>query len=404
MLDKSWCLRRKRFLLARRALAVALCLTSLVLADENRLPYPIVGTQQTMCYGLEGPIQRPSKGGAFFGQDANWELRVADYVDNNDGTVTDRVTGLVWVKNMGRKMTLAEAQAAVAELRMKTGKEWRIPTIKELFSLSSYKGRVMGPDPVEPFIDTRYFDQPVGDTAVGERGIDAQTWSCTPCKGLTMGGDESQFGMNFVDGRIKAYPLRDPRSGQATRMYFRFVRGNPVYGLNDFVDNGDDTITDRATGLMWQKHDSGHGMDWTTALDFAGNQKTAGHEDWRLPSVKELQSLVDYSVSFRKDRVPAISPLFICSRIRDPEGNEDVPYYWTGTTLQDGPSPGDQAAYVVFGTAMAMPGNRIVDAHGSGAVRCDPKTPLKIGEERFFGPQSDYRSGSNFVRCVRKAP
>jgi hypothetical protein len=38
-----------------------------------------------------------------------------------------------------------------------------------------------------------------------------------------------------------------------TKYYVRCVRGNPSYGVNAFKDNGDSTITDTATGLMWQK-------------------------------------------------------------------------------------------------------------------------------------------------------
>ena len=38
----------------------------------------------------------------------------------------------------------------------------------------------------------------------------------------------------------------------------KYVRGNPNYGINDFEDNGDGTVTDHATGLMWTQVDSGH--------------------------------------------------------------------------------------------------------------------------------------------------
>ena len=40
-----------------------------------------------------------------------------------------------------------------------------------------------------------------------------------------------------------------------------FVRGNTDYGINDFNDNSDGTITDNATGLMWTKDDHGNGTD-----------------------------------------------------------------------------------------------------------------------------------------------
>jgi len=67
--------------------------------------------------------------------------------------------------------------------------------------------------------------------------------------------DKSIFGVNFVDGRIKGYPKYNPRTGRPNKMYFRFVRGNQRYGFNQLIDNNDGTVTDMATGLMWQKHD-----------------------------------------------------------------------------------------------------------------------------------------------------
>jgi hypothetical protein len=91
-----------------------------------------------------------------------------------------------------------------------------------------------------------------------------------------------------------------------------------------YVDHGDGTITDMATGLMWEKksddgglHDadnsygwSGNGSqetiwDWLEDVNAEGGTGFAGHTDWRIPNVKELQSLVSYG------RVnPAVEPAF----------------------------------------------------------------------------------------------
>ena len=73
-----------------------------------------------------------------------------------------------------------------------------------------------------------------------------------------MNGEETMFGVNFADGRIKGYGLKDPRSRTDKTFYVLCVRGNKQYGQNQFVDNGDGTITDRATGLTWMKQDSDH--------------------------------------------------------------------------------------------------------------------------------------------------
>ena len=97
-----------------------------------------------------------------------------------------------------------------------------------------------------------------------------------------------------------------------------FLRGNPGYGKNDFHDNGDGTITDLATGLMWSRADSGKGMNWQNALAWVQKinaDKFLGHDDWRMPGVKELQSIVDYTHSPDTTRSPAIDPVFDCTTI-----------------------------------------------------------------------------------------
>ena len=86
-----------------------------------------------------------------------------------------------------------------------------------------------------------------------------------------------------------------------------------------FVDNGDGTVTDNCTGLMWQKDTAdtngsgsieadtltGDPLHWCEALAYCEDLSFAGHHDWRLPNVQELQSIVDYG---RFD--PAIDPVF----------------------------------------------------------------------------------------------
>ena len=81
-----------------------------------------------------------------------------------------------------------------------------------------------------------------------------------------MNGDETAFGVNFADGRIKGYGLNDPRSGGEKEFYVIYVRGNESYGENNLNSNQNGTITDVATGLMWQQNDSGYGMDWESSL------------------------------------------------------------------------------------------------------------------------------------------
>ncbi len=106
------------------------------------------------------------------------------------------------------------------------------------------------PDGGKPFIDLRYFNFDYGSN--GERMIDVQLLSSTIYRGKTIGEQSTVFGVNVADGRIKGYPILDPRLLSGKKFTVRFVRGNPEYSKNHFKDNGDGTISDLATGLMWQ--------------------------------------------------------------------------------------------------------------------------------------------------------
>ena len=67
---------------------------------------------------------------------------------------------------------------------------------------------------------------------------------------------------------------------------------------NSFVDNKDGTITDEVTGLMWQKGGSPSPMTWMEAKTYVkelNTRKFAGYNDWRLPTVEELASLMENS-------------------------------------------------------------------------------------------------------------
>ena len=364
--------------------------------------YPIVDTDVETFYSNLAITSTPSKNEAFYGQDANYTGNQPSYTNNEDGTITDNVTGLMWEQDMGEKLTLEEAFAKAEKSSLGGHSDWRVPTIKELYSLILFTGQVQGEQAIDMFIDTDYFNQPLGDVSLGEREIDAQTWSSTEYVGRTMNGDETIFGVNFIDGRIKGYPKYKKNTGNDNKMYFRMVRGNTEYGKNNLVDNGDGTISDLATGLMWQKADDGKGRDWEEALAYAENLELATHSDWRLPNAKELQSIVDYTRSPQTTNSPAINPIFETTEIKDPEGNAgQYPFFWSSTTHLDGVNPYASAVYVAFGEGQGKMNGTLMDVHGAGCQRSDPKSGEKNDYPQFFGPQGDVRYVYNFVRCVR---
>lgn len=72
-----------------------------------------------------------------------------------------------------------------------------------------------------------------------------------------------------------------------------------------FDDHGDGTVTDRCTGLMWQKETAPGTYNWCAAVTYCDGLTLAGKDDWRLPNVRELQSIVDYGRI-----LPAVDPVF----------------------------------------------------------------------------------------------
>ncbi len=389
-------------------LGAALGLSGASLAGD--LAYPVVDTGQVSCYDERGVvIECPPAGRDLFGQDAQHAGCQPTYRDNGNGTVTDLVTGLMWQKTPTGGVSWDEAVAGASRARTGGHGDWRLPTIKELYSLILFTG-VTGRSAADstPYLDTDHFDFSYGNEAAGERFIDVQCWSSTEYVGTTMGGSATVFGVNFADGRIKGYPKQMP-GGRVVRKVVRYVRGNPGYGLNEFADNGNGTVTDRATGLMWSTADSGRGMIWPEALAWVvdRNRETyLGYGDWRLPNAKELQSMVDYTRAPGVTGSAAISPVFQTTRLEDGEH----PYFWTSTTHLDGHRPGSAAVYVAFGRALGFMRTggrtgafRLLDVHGAGAQRSDPKTGDPGAFPHGRGPQGDVIRIFNFVRLVRDA-
>ena len=356
--------------------------------------YPIVGTSQTKSWDSAGNIITPVLGEAFYGQDAQYAHTAPAYTKSSDGlTVKDEVTGLTWQKSYDSDIYYWGASQAVANNlnKKKYGgfSDWRLPTIKELYSLWNASTGW-------PWIDTNYFDITYSSEQDLSRAI---FWSSTKYTGVLgnvtsdghgeSAGDELAFGVNFGTGHIKAYTI-----SSGAKHSVRCVRGNLAYGVNLFQDNNDGTISDLATGLMWPKADNGSGIDWEHALAYAQTQNKAnylGYNDWRLPNTKELQSLLDYTRSPYATNPanvgPAINVLFTCTAITNAGGKADYPFYWTGTSAI--PNPTGTHAYawhVAFGLADNGSGE---DLHGAGAVRFDSKTGVTLG------------GGLNYVRLVR---
>ena len=217
-------------------------------------------------------------------------LTAGEFVQNTDGTVTHTPTGLIWQAcsvgqiwdgNTGTctgtptNMNYSEAKSLTSDFAGQT--DWRIPNIAELHSLVDLKKS-------DPAINKSLFPQtPISNFFTSS--INTQTPSYQWMIRFDLGIDGISYG-GFV----------------------RLVRGStisPVISLKDFVDNGDGTVTHSKTGLTWQR--CAVGQTWNDgscdgkvatykqadALKLTAN--TSGKTDWRLPTYKELLTIVDYS-------------------------------------------------------------------------------------------------------------
>jgi len=402
---------------------------------QEELTYPIVDTDQNICYDENNQIDTPALNEDFYGQDAQYNGYQPSFTLSVDGlTVYDNVTDLTWTQtadlnrdgtiDVNDKLTYPDALTYHDTLNSESFggfNDWRLPSMKELYSLMNFNGTdPSGPNVSDlvPFIDTNYFGFGYGDESAGERLIDAQFWSSNAYLGNVFINQSATFGLNLGDGRIKGYPTAGP---VVKENYIYFVRGNSKYGINNFTDNKDSTVTDSATGLMWMQDDKGNdtdtgprsGINWKDALAWAqqkNNENYLGYDDWRLPNAKEMQSIVDYSRAPDATNSAAIDPVFNITEITNEGGEADYPWFWTSTTHTRSDGYGVSAVYICFGRALGYMSGVWMDVHGAGCQRSDQKggdfSGLTYADDGYYfdqSPQGDATRIYNYVRLVRDA-
>ena len=158
--------------------------------------------------------------------------------------------------------------------------DWRAPTLDEIMNLS-----YMSKDS-SAYIDSDYFPN------AAEANTDIPYWTAMP---------RSEQALVFY----QSWSLPDARSTDSAA-YLRLVSGamrGSHWQESRYQDNGDGTITDLETNLMWAKCSGGleydvgvcqgisSAVNWQVALEAAGDSDLAGYDNWRLPNVKELQTL-----------------------------------------------------------------------------------------------------------------
>ncbi len=302
-------------------------------------------TGQTDCYDASGNIISCAN----TGQDGDLQKGVAwpnpRFTANADTSITDNLTGLVWAPN-GNLMTTRDpnwekqskafagavtwqhALDYVAKLKAENylgHNDWRLPNVKEMRSLINY---------VQPNTAAWLNSQGFTNAQSGDF-----YWTSTSCSNDGYRAwvvDMDHGNMNYFD-KVKAHqvwPVRTatssaiklPKTGQ-TDCYD--ASGNIISCANTgqdgdlqkgvawmsprFTANTDTSITDNLTGLVWAPNGNlmttrnpnwekqskvfAGAVTWQHALDYVAKlnaENYLGHNDWRLPNVKEMRSLINY--------------------------------------------------------------------------------------------------------------
>jgi hypothetical protein len=209
-----------------------------------------------------------------FGEDADFTINPPGYSVNGNGTVTDSVTGLMWQQTDGGEMTIENAGVYCDTLALAGYTDWRLPDCHELFSILNH-------DRVNPAIDTTVFS-----------ASNAEYWWSSD----KQANDSTKIWVTNAGGGVGNHPKAETVSAGGTKQFHvRAVRdiATPQVIASHFVLNANGTITDSLTGLVWQATTFADSLSWENALQLADTLNYAGYTDWRLPNIKELQSIND---------------------------------------------------------------------------------------------------------------
>jgi quinol monooxygenase YgiN len=314
----------------------------------------------------------------YSGQDGEFQAGAPSptprFRDEGNGTVTDRLTGLIWLKNANAFGEVPWDQALANANNLASGSQgltdgsragdWRLPNIRELRSLIDYS-RVNPILPAgHPFTDVQsaiYWTSTTLASApllawMTTLGIGPSVFDIkpTPCRMWPVRGKQSRLSRT---GQKQCWDVKGAVTGcQGTGQDGEIQAGIP-WPDPRFHDNGDGTVTDNLTGLVWLKDADPFGFrTWWQALEDCNNLAHGRHGlgdgskagDWRLPNVCEIESLIDYG-NFgpslpQGHPFPTVKPTS----------------YWTSTTVSSAPT---QAMFVILGVGPSIFENKEVYLH-----------------------------------------
>ncbi len=228
----------------------------------------------TICFDVDSVAACPSDQEPLFGQDGNYEINVPTYVVTDD-TIQCSVTGLTWERNASNaEVDHATAQAYCAALTLAGENDWRLPTRLEYISLLDL-GRQSIPLNVVP--------EPLDSIGAA--------WTSSPANANFPAGYFWQ-----ADETSGIVPVSDNDAA------VRCVRGS---GLSGSFQVGAASVVHTLTELEWQLGDiPATEMSWDEALAHCEALTHDQKSDWRLPTIKELGTVVDEQQTV----YPAVDP------------------------------------------------------------------------------------------------
>jgi hypothetical protein len=300
-------------------------------------------TGQTKCYRGVSPYDEIPCAGT--GQDGEMQAGVAwPNPRFTVGTgveadcVTDNLTGLMWSKNgnLPNYTLWNDAIDFANNLTLCGYTDWRLPNVNELESLVNagvldlatwfnsngftnvqsdrYWSSTTSADITS---DAWYVYMSDGLMASNTKSLDY--YSVWPVRSGQVGGSSGYLKI-WMTGQTISYRLGDDGD-----LEMGVAWSNPRFTVGTDIEA--DCVTDNLTGLMWSKNANLAGLiTWNAALNYANNLTFCGYSDWRLPNIKELKSLIDYSRN--------------SSGLPFPFYNDNVltyKYHWSSTTCVDSP-------------------------------------------------------------------
>lgn len=303
------------------------------------LPYwaDQIDVRHLMGFLVPAPVAKTGQTSSFsIGDDGDLQMGIAwaspRFSDHGDGTVTDNNTGLIWLKNadcFGNRLwadalndcnNLADGSCGLSD--GSTAGDWRLPSVNELLSLLDYgystspalsnaagTGQWTEGDAFTGVNQIYWSSTTVSQPYISEYAWVVDLWGYVDNNGKGSGGRcvwpvrGGQAELLDLIGILAPAPVRE--TGQKTSYAIGDdgdLRPGVAWPNPRFTANGDGTVTDNLTGLIWLENAScGGALRWQEALDFCNSLadgscglsdgSIAG--DWHLPSINELYSLID---------------------------------------------------------------------------------------------------------------